>query len=103
MSQAPSRFFWTAGFDGTWIEKLLQDELPHLHASLWPNEHADVCPLMDMGEYCLRIIHLLVHFLERPVLNDKLRSHVTTKIGHLANRDDGSATIYLEDKQEALR
>jgi hypothetical protein len=106
MDQATTSFFRTAGSDPMefrWIESRLQAELPQLQASLWPRGHANACPLTDVGEYCLRTFHLLVHFLEGPMLKGAIPDHEKTQMRHLADRDDGTVTVYLEDKKTALR
>jgi hypothetical protein len=106
MDQAASRFFSTVGSDDlgiNWIEALWQAELPYMRASRRPNEHCDVCPLMNMGEYCLQVFELLVQFLEGSRLQATIKEHTQARMSHLVDTDDGRAISYLEDKQKALR
>jgi hypothetical protein len=112
MDDAALRFFDTVRMDDscpnpTWIEQRLQAELPQLRATLGDGAPLNVCPLVDIGEYLLGISQILSQFADKLVNGNSdenlIREYAKAQLGHLADSDDGSATVYLDEKQAALK
>lgn len=87
----------------TWIEERLLSELPRIATDMpWPTAHTG-CLLADIGNYLVRILHVLASFAEN-LLDEKLISgYIDARIQELAAEDDLSTANYIDDKHVALQ
>jgi hypothetical protein len=87
----------------TWIEERLLSELPRIAAGMpWPTAPTG-CLLADVGNYLIRILHVLASFAEN-LLEEKLISgYIDARIQDLAAEDDLSTANYIDDKYAAIQ
>jgi hypothetical protein len=87
----------------TWIEERLLSELPRIATDMpWPAAPTD-CLLTDMGNYLLRVLHVLTSFAENLLERDLISAYLDTRIQELAAEDDLSTANYIDDKHAALK
>jgi hypothetical protein len=87
----------------TWIEERLLSELPRIATGMpWPAAPTG-CLLTDMGNYLLRVLHVLASFAENLLEKDLISAYLDTRIQELAAEDDLSTANYIDDKHAALK
>ncbi|KAF2204243.1 hypothetical protein GQ43DRAFT_460923 [Delitschia confertaspora ATCC 74209] len=86
----------------TYWESIFQMHMPELKKKLCTQVTTSICPLQDLGDFVLQKFHLLFYFLEQ-IAEEKIQERTRSLMQHLADTDDGSGTLYLEERAKALR
>lgn len=100
------RFFANVQLDeseSTWFEEQLLKDLPQLASSTpWPSSPSG-CPLADMGNYLVRVLHILAAAAESLLSGDFISHHIDEKLNDLVAEDDLHTANLLDDKHAALK
>jgi hypothetical protein len=103
---ATLRFFANIQLDereSTWVEEQLLKDLPNLASSApWPSSPSG-CPLADMGNYLVRVLHILAAAAENLLKTDFISHHIDERLDDLVAEDDLYTANLLDDKHAALR
>lgn len=87
----------------TWFEEQLLKDLPHLASKApWPSSPSD-CPLADVGNYLVRVLHILATVAENLLRAEFISAHVDAKLVELVAEDDLYSANLLDDKHAALK
>jgi hypothetical protein len=89
--------------ESTWFEEQLLKDLPHLASSApWPSSPSG-CPLADMGNYLVRVLHILAATAENLLRADFISHHIDERLDELVAEDDLHTANLLDDKHAALK
>ncbi|KAF7550306.1 hypothetical protein G7Z17_g5793 [Cylindrodendrum hubeiense] len=87
-----------------WLDQRLRTTLPLIATEMVIRPGPiGLCPLKDLGEYILTILHMLSSFTDDLVHGHFVHDYATSNLDLLVNLDDGSITDYLDTKHETLR
>ncbi|KAH8810704.1 hypothetical protein F5884DRAFT_258903 [Xylogone sp. PMI_703] len=88
---------------GTWFEEQLLEELPRLASQApWPSSPSG-CPLADMGNYVVRVLHILATAAENLLSGDFISRHIDERMDDLVAEDDLHTADFLDNKHAALK
>jgi hypothetical protein len=86
-----------------WIDQHLMANFPGLSTTGgWPVSLSG-CPLTDIGNYLLRVLHVLATFSESLVMGEVISKHIDERTRELDAENDCHTANLLDDKHEALR
>jgi hypothetical protein len=87
----------------TWIEQHLLSDLPSISSGLpWSGEPTG-CLLADIGNYFLRVLHILATFARNLLQSNAISDHIDEKLQELVAEDDLHTANQLDDKHAALK
>lgn len=90
---------------GTWIRERLHRELPRIISSA-PRLHEPSgcnCLVADMGDFLLRVLHVLASFATSLLQSDLISTYIDGKLEELTAEDDLHSASHLDDKHAALK
>jgi len=110
IERASAQFFEISGYASTgasqdeWIKAQLAAALPTIAADMLQHEsEAGLCPLADVANYLLRILHIISRFSSQVAYGDFVHDYAKNNLELLVEQDDGSITNYLDEKHQALK
>lgn len=99
-------FFESIRLDGgprPWVEQQLLSKLPDITADApWPGAPTG-CLIADIGNYLVRLLHILATFAQSLLSKDLISAHIDEKIQDLVAEDDLHTANFLDDKHAALK
>jgi hypothetical protein len=111
---ATSRFFECSRAGGAtyprheWITERLAAVMPTIVSQLPQHDsEAGSCPLTEVGDYLLRVLHIISQFSTRMAYGgpdgDFVDDYASSNLKLLVHYDDGSLTNYLDEKHQTLK
>jgi hypothetical protein len=103
MDASTRQFFENIRLEPNWIDQHLMSNFSGLTTTGgWPVSPSG-CPLTDIGNYLLRVLHVLATFSESLVMGDVISKHIDEQTGELEAEVDCHTANLLDDKHKALR
>jgi hypothetical protein len=103
MDASTRQFFENIRLEPNWIDQHLIANYSGLTTTGgWPVSPSG-CPLTDIGNYLLWVLHVLATFSESLVMGDVISNHIDEQTGELEAEVDCHTANLLDDKHKALR
>jgi hypothetical protein len=103
MDASTHLFFENLRLEPNWIDQHLMANFPGLSTTGgWPVSLSG-CPLTDIDNYLLRVLHVLATFSESLVMGEVISKHIDERTRELDAENDCHTANLLDDKHEALR